>query len=308
MAYGPGVILSPETIRDVAKHALKPGGFECDWDIGNSGGRPKTCQVVLGSWDLLRKHMRTHCRSHGKQNTRIPIECKLPRCNFKLQKSCEDLEKHVDESHLSRIALDCPIRGCGSVTWRLAALPKHFEDAHKNLWGSIVRMPSELLLPSSEPFTPSLKSPPPLPKDCTVGAALVNPTKARGNIIPGSASENSPLPRRHGFSKQAGDIPDMESSQQSPRLEFDDLDNRRISLDLARTFPVTDFLAIVRHRGRRVDLARPQPMLDPDEFGNVLPPKSIFYEVFSRRVNTEEKVEADSEKVEALGGPGDGGK
>lgn len=45
------------------------------------------------------------------QNTRIPIECKLPRCNFKLQKSCEDLEKHVDESHLSRIALDCPIRG-----------------------------------------------------------------------------------------------------------------------------------------------------------------------------------------------------
>ena len=55
MAGGPGVILSPETIRDVAKHALKPGGFECDWDIGKSGGKPKTCQVVLGSWDLLRK-------------------------------------------------------------------------------------------------------------------------------------------------------------------------------------------------------------------------------------------------------------
>ena len=55
MAEGPGVILSPETIRDVAKHALRPGGFECDWDIGKSGGKPKTCQVVLGSWDLLRK-------------------------------------------------------------------------------------------------------------------------------------------------------------------------------------------------------------------------------------------------------------
>lgn len=195
--------------------------------------------------------------------------------------------------------------GCGSVTWRLAALPKHFEDVHKNLLGSIVRMPSDLLLPSSEPFPPSLKSPPPLPKDCTVGAALVNPTKARGNIKPGSVSENSPLPRRHGFSKQAGDNPDTESSQRSPHLEFDDLDNRRISLDLARRFPVTDFLAIVGRRSRRVDLARPQPMLDPDEFGNVLPPKSILYEVFSRRVTTEEKVGDMPEKAE---GPRDGGK
>ncbi|KIK07777.1 hypothetical protein K443DRAFT_673038 [Laccaria amethystina LaAM-08-1] len=308
MADGPGVILSPETIRDVAKHALKPGGFECDWDIGKSGGKPKTCQVVLGSWDLLRKHIHVHCRSQRKQNARIPIECRLPRCNFKLQKSCEDLEKHVDESHLSRISLDCPIRGCGSVSWRLAAFPKHFEDAHKNLSGGIVRMPSDLLLPSSEPFPPSLKSPPPLPNDGTVGTALVNPTKAQGNIKRGSASENSPLPRRHGFAKQTDDNPDRESSQRSSRLEFDDLDNRRITLDLASTFPVTNFLAIVGHRGRRVDLARPQPMLDPDEFGNVLPPKSILYEVFARQVTTEENVGVKPEKVGSLSGPGDGGK
>lgn len=308
MADGRGVILSPETIGDVAKHALKPGGFECDWDIGKSGGKPKTCQVVLGSWDLLRKHMHTHCRSQGKKNTRIPIECKLPRCNFKLQKSCEDLEKHVDESHLSRIALDCPIRGCGSVTWRLASFPKHFEDAHKNLWGGIVRMPSELLLPSSKPFPPSLKSPPPLPKDRTIGAALVNPTKARGDIERFLVSENSPLPGRHRFPKQTENNPDAESSQRSPRLEFEDLDNRRISLDLARTFQVTDFLAVVGRRGPRVDLARPQPMLDPDEFRNVMPPKSILYEVFARRVTTEDKGGVKPEKVEGPRGPGDGGK
>jgi hypothetical protein len=198
--------------------------------------------------------------------------------------------------------------GCGSVSWRLAAFPKHFEDAHKNLSGGIVRMPSDLLLPSSEPFPPSLKSPPPLPNDGTVGTALVNPTKAQGNIKRGSASENSPLPRRHGFAKQTDDNPDRESSQRSSRLEFDDLDNRRITLDLASTFPVTNFLAIVGHRGRRVDLARPQPMLDPDEFGNVLPPKSILYEVFARQVTTEEKVGVKPEKVGSLSGPGDGGK
>ena len=191
---------------------------------------------------------------------------------------------------------------CGSVTWRLAAFPKHFEDAHKNLRGSIVRMPSDLLLPSSEPFPPFLKSPPPLPKDRNVGAALVNPTKAQGNIKRSSVSTNSPLPRRHGFRKQADDNPDTEDSQRSSRLEFDDLDNRRISLDLARTFPATDFLAIVGRQGRRVDLARPQPMLDPDEFGNVLPPKSILYEVFARQVTTEEKVGI---KPEGPSGPGD---
>ena len=198
--------------------------------------------------------------------------------------------------------------GCGSVTWRLAALPKHFEDAHKNLRGSIVRMPSDLLLPSDDPFPPSLKSPPPLPKDLIVGAALVNPTKTQGNIKHGSASENSPSPRRHGFLKQMDDAPAMESSERSSRLEFDDLDNRRISVDLARTFPLTDFLVIVGRRGRRVDLARPQPMLDPDEFKNVLPPKSILYEVFARQVTTEEKVGVKPERVEGPSGPGDEGK
>ena len=198
--------------------------------------------------------------------------------------------------------------GCGSVTWRLAGLPKHFGDAHKNLRGSIVRMPSDLLLPSSEPFPPFLNSPPPLPKDRNVGAALVNPTKAQGNIKRGSVPENSPLRRRHDFPKQADGNPDTEASQQSCRLEFDNLDNRRISLDLARTFLATDFLAIVGREDRRVDLARPQPMLDPGQFGNVLPPKSILYEVFARQITTQEKVGVKPEKVEGPSGPGDGVK
>jgi len=54
-------------------------------------------------------------------------------------------------------------------------------------------------------------------------------------------------------------------------------------------------VCLTRQVGPCFDLSRPQTMLPPEKCVRILPPKSIHYEVFARRLEEMEKREAQAE-------------
>ncbi|KAF8350455.1 hypothetical protein F5887DRAFT_1069473 [Amanita rubescens] len=162
------VALSSETIVDIAKDMLT--ALECEWKMSNG----KICGAVLGSWHLLEKHLLNHLKV--KTHLGSNWLCKLPRCNSPVHGSLQQLQEHVQLSHMSRIALPCPFTFCTFPSIRFNQLSSHFDEEHSELDGKAIH-DSELVLPMWMPFLPSSDGVPRLPKHVFPGTCLTMPVR-----------------------------------------------------------------------------------------------------------------------------------
>ncbi|KAF5362065.1 hypothetical protein D9756_002606 [Leucocoprinus leucothites] len=114
----------PESIIELSKNTLRP--VRCEWGAGTK----TECDILLGSWALLRKHLHIiHCHAVDKDG----FFCALPRCNQQFHPSYITLVEHIDTAHLSCLMFYCPISGCQVSPLRgLESLKKHVEAQHSN--------------------------------------------------------------------------------------------------------------------------------------------------------------------------------
>ncbi|KAF9464956.1 hypothetical protein BDZ94DRAFT_424617 [Collybia nuda] len=194
---------------------------------------------------------------------------------------------------MPRTLLPCPINGCHTSTsgHRINQLVDHFLQEHSHLNRITINLPSNILRPMWQPFSPvkMIPSPPPLPTEVGPGCIVIQPTKPTTFYQdPNISSSLPPSPHKQAHKQilrkeqeQAMDdstdkdvmdlnLPDFEDI---PSLEFQEDELYKIQ-DLV----VWDCLPIPA-----VDVSRPQPMygLPPLE-----PPISMLYEQFAQHVDT----------------------
>ncbi|KAF8159799.1 hypothetical protein B0H34DRAFT_704880 [Crassisporium funariophilum] len=288
------VQLKQENIIEIARNTLKPSGWRCEWVSGVSNSQ-NVCGIVLGCWSAYLKHLLHHAHIHHKKTTKW--ECRLPRCNLPLR-GCStfvDLKSHIENSHMSRIPIYCPIRGCegtGSFT-RHVQLEGHFMTTHCDLLNKIVDLPSEVLLPGYGPFHPPTSNPiPPLPVRIFAGTAIIPPVKSvRRHALGSNRVEAQPPPASPKKRMRLNNLSTLrDPATELPSITFDNLEEQR---DDDGEYIGNVGLSCVL--GRKVefttDLARPQEILDPLSFGLRTPPVSILYGAFSKHLEEMEQAE-----------------
>lgn len=77
-----------------------------------------------------------------------------------------------------------------------------------------------------------------------------------------------------------------------PAITFDDLP---VQSENGRWTGNINVVCLTRQLGPWFDVSRPQGMLSPERCVRVLPPKSIHYEVFARRLEAMEEGEVQAE-------------
>lgn len=170
-------------------------------------------------------------------------------------------------------------------------LENHFRETHVDLLNKVITIPSDLLLPMSVPHPPiPLELPPPLPRHPMLALPAVRGTRIRHLEGPplsqiSQASQASPRKRL-----KLHQPVEQETSFEESSIFFEDLEKTQFDKSGERKEPIRCVLGLVA--GPRYDVARPQPILDPTQFGLKSPPVSIHYEVFSNRFDEMEKAMA----------------
>ncbi|KDR67971.1 hypothetical protein GALMADRAFT_257494 [Galerina marginata CBS 339.88] len=284
------VWLRQEDILEHAKNVIKANGWQCEWNIA-SLQKPTMCRIVLISWNGYLKHLLLHCQEqqNGKANSFV---CHLPRCHIPAGvpiSSYNDLVSHLQQSHLGRVPLQCPINGCNSSGFsRHAMLETHFSEDHPQLLNQQVTIPSPLMLPLWLPFHPLAMVPPDLPLNIPPGSAIIPPIqgswKARPHtplMVEGSKFKLGSPQKRLGGIPKVVDNPEDEP-RVTEEIVFEDLPKQ---LDDEGNYMV-DYeqeCVIQSAAGPWFDVARPPPPLDPVIFGHRIPPTTIFYDAFVRQ-------------------------
>lgn len=286
------VTLRPGNIVEIAKDVLRPSGWNCEWNV-SSPQKPSPCKITLSSWDGYLKHLLQHSQHQSRGTT---FSCRLPRCNIPAGlpiNSYDELVTHFQHSHLNRVHLYCPVKDCASPSVsRPSLLEGHFLDCHPELVNQSITLPSNILLPSWRPYFPLSGDPPPLPTEVVPGSILVPAVAGTG---PGQ-----PRPRTPHLSDQRSEIMTLGSPKKRPRLSrsdnegvirentlltFDDLPNQLDTQgDYIRNINMD---CIIRNQDPSLDVARPQPPLDPDVFVHKTPKISIHYASFAEKMERE---------------------
>ena len=173
-------------------------------------------------------------------------------------------------------------------------LDNHLRERHADLLNKVITIPSDLLLPMSVPYPPiPLDLPPPLPRQ----PMFVLPA-VRGSRI--HHLEGLPLSQATQVSQASQASPkkrlrlhqlvEEETSSEASSIFFEDLEKTQFDENGAFNEPIRCVLGLVAEP--RFDVARPQPILDPTQFGLKSPPVSIHYEVFSNRFDEMERAMA----------------
>ncbi|KLO19791.1 hypothetical protein SCHPADRAFT_898365 [Schizopora paradoxa] len=121
--------------------------IKCEWG---------SCRKILNCWDSFQKHLHLHI------NMTSAIECRWSNCFF--QSNPEEMVRHVDSTHLSRIPIPCPSQECRESFTRDVLLPSHFSTTHGLLsgasQGNILMHPSAKLSrpPPTQPVQLNCKS------------------------------------------------------------------------------------------------------------------------------------------------------
>jgi len=294
---GQTIQLSPENVAEIARNTLKPSGWKCEWIISSSSKHsPAACSIVLGSWNAYLKHLLRHAQFQSNKTGKFV--CDLPRCSLPVKgasTSFDQLKEHIENSHMSRTLLYCPFRGCEGVAFARGAfqLDNHFRETHFDLLNKVITIPSDVLLPMSVPHPPIPLDLPPLPKHPTLLLPAVRGTRIRhlegpplSQVSQASyASQASPRKRL-----RLHRLVEEETSSEASSIYFEDLEKTQIDKNGECKEPVQCVLGLVA--GPRFDVARPQPILDPTQFGLKSPPVSIHYEVFSNRFDEMERAVA----------------
>lgn len=172
-------------------------------------------------------------------------------------------------------------------------LENHFKETHSDLLNKVITVPSDLVLPISVPYFPSPPDlPPPLPSHPILGCLFI--PAVRGTRI--RHVDGPPLsqasPRKRLKLHQL--VEEEETLSELPSIFFDDFEKQ---FDKNGQFKGTIGCVLGQIAGPRFDVARPQPILDPTQYGPKSPPISIHYSVFSDRFDEMERAAAPKVNV-----------
>ncbi|TFK25600.1 hypothetical protein FA15DRAFT_339767 [Coprinopsis marcescibilis] len=274
-------LASSERLLEAAKDIIRaPPGFTCEWHSSTKG---KPCNVVLWSWNVLQKHLVLHV--HACRSNQGWIECKLPRCNQRNHHSQAELLQHIDDTHLSRLLLPCPIAACNfNRLWKPSELVRNVLDHHPEMFqdGS----PTVPLTATLRPFTPTtISALPLLPKGQTTGLAPVR----RGKRLEMGRSQqqgSQPFKRRARQlrpQEKAQDDSDSEGEGEDfePLRSFKKLVDEGISEEAILE---QNMVVAIPDKGLDMRLSGPPPLLDAELYAYKDPPPSILFEAFARKV------------------------
>lgn len=173
-------------------------------------------------------------------------------------------------------------------------LENHFRERHVDLLNKIITIPSDLLLPMSVPYPPiPLDLPPPLPRHPMLVLPVVRGTQIRhlGGPPLSQASQASQVSQSSPKKRlRLHQLLEEETSSEESSIFFEDLKKIQFDKNGECKEQIQCVLGLVEKP--RFDVARPQPILDPTQFGLKSPPVSIHYEVFSNRIDEMERATA----------------
>lgn len=203
------LLLSPHEIPNIAHQVIKP--MPCEWE---------GCTVILNSWYNLTKHTLRHCDRIS--NMEGQYQCRYLRCAGRVHATRDALKAHVDLSHLSRLAISCPVRDCERVFPRASQLVSHFETDHEDLVNKCVTRTFDRLVATAPPSRQIVTHPPPLPSQhklhswqFTAPLVSLPPHKPFGPLAP-----VEPISRKW----RRLDAPDSDDSDSNHRvIPLDDL-------------------------------------------------------------------------------------
>lgn len=270
---GKTIMLSSQSIVGLAHDVMVPYGIRCEWSTLG-----KTCPVLLGSWELVRKHHLRHCKMQKKQHG--GFHCSLPRCNARTHPTLAALCNHIEQAHMPRTPFPCPVNGCQSLSFtdRSDLLPAHFLAEHSDLNGMMLHLPSDTLRPSWQPFSPSIPSPHELPRDMHPGSVLLMPTSSsvvRKKFQPCTSTPWPLSPRKLQRQIPQKDRVQVKDEDELQIPEFGTLPKYNVSCHQPQ-----DLMIWHRPEVLDMDVSRPQNI-------HVLPvedvPLSILYEVFAKK-------------------------
>ncbi|KAH9939146.1 hypothetical protein B0H21DRAFT_49943 [Amylocystis lapponica] len=247
------VVVSPENAINVAKEVIQ-SSLSCEW-----GDR---CKVCLNSWQALQEHL---CLVHlQRARERCSYECYFSKCAARNQGTIEDLEQHVELSHLSRVVIPCPIEGCSELFGRHAQLPGHIKEEHINLQSSTstscVRSNNLRAKPLRRPSPRTRASETilqPLPSQARTYTILSLPV-SRARKRPAPAPTPSQVARK--WSKLSVQDPDDDADDAEDAQPFPDL---RILSGLSLDTQFSDFTIRRKPPEPAEQLSRPQPLWSP---------------------------------------------
>lgn len=162
-------------------------------------------------------------------------------------------------------------------------LENHFTESHADLINKTIRLPSPLLLPLWKPFFPTRIEPPPIPTPVPPGSALILPVegswRARPRTPQRAEAPQIGSPKRRKPAPQIPDTkPDVEREEEQEEFVFEDLP-KQLDENLNYKWNAEQE-CIIQSLGPPVDVARPQPILDPNIFGYRVAQKTILYDAF----------------------------
>ncbi|KAH9950131.1 hypothetical protein B0H21DRAFT_26283 [Amylocystis lapponica] len=240
------VVVSTRNVVEIAQETIQPGSIACEW---------QGCQAQLSSWKGLQEHLQLHlCQFKPRDNV---YDCHFQRCAGRIQATLQDLQLHVDLSHLSRVHLPCPIEGCSEHFGRHTQLPGHLLEAHAGVLGKRNLHEPGILKPARKPFRRRYRDLADFSSSSSVPVhTILSRPVYRALRQPGSQTDSSGIARisrKWSRMTEAEDAP-AEDDDEERAQPFGDLPVRAV-------FP-SDY-SVRRKPPEVMQLSRPQPLYDP---------------------------------------------
>ncbi|OBZ73504.1 Phosphomannomutase [Grifola frondosa] len=242
---------------------IQPTLLPCEWG---------ECKARLNSWKALQEHLRAHCYQGHLWESH---DCKIQKCAGRKHGTLQDLQLHVDLSHLSRVHLPCPIQGCNQIFGRHFQVAPHFESNHAELLDTAVEISSSIFRPLRSPKRPTVHKPPEYPLDVTPSFWALEPD----SITRTQRTYRAPTSSQSSRKWSRMDAQDTEDEHKEGDQPFEDLP----VLDTIYLPEVNEF-AVRRKPPETTDgqLSRPQPVIYP-LIPEQVPPLSMGYVAFADR-------------------------
>ncbi|KIL00737.1 hypothetical protein PAXRUDRAFT_821320 [Paxillus rubicundulus Ve08.2h10] len=239
----------------------------CEWE---------GCPIILNSWVTLAKHLQRHC-SHVSHQDGV-YQCLYSRCSGRTHHSIGGLKTHVELSHLSRVALPCPARGCNEAFVRASQLEGHFKHAHRDLHDK--RISPDALAPLAIIAPPRPLHPPPTLPNTKTGMHVVLTSVAKAPVRPGGSQASGSQAISRKWSRL--DVQDGETNDDP--IPFDDLPSRPTSFKTPNPTLVNIEVRSPPSATTQSLLSRPQPVIHPPIRSHDVQ-QTILYPVFARKVD-----------------------
>ncbi|KAH6916143.1 hypothetical protein BKA70DRAFT_480191 [Coprinopsis sp. MPI-PUGE-AT-0042] len=230
-----------------------------------------------------------HLHATAARGSQSWVQCKIQRCNQRNHRSREELLLHLEETHLSRIALSCPISACGNVRLlKPGDVLKHVTDFHPEIFAGTIAQAHSQLTKTLRPFRPTFPLPEldQLPTLPFVGLVPVRRSKRRTKD-PTAALLAPPKIPRHPRQVATAEIDDGSSDVEE---EFDDLETWSSCTnggtsheELVERWTITG----QPNDSIKKYLSHPPLPINVDLYPYQEPPTSIGFEPFKERIEVE---------------------